>query len=113
VALWAAVLAQVFHTGAFFFFVFPIDEPLISLPLAAVFAFAVDLAGLIQTIHSRNKAYLQAFAGVHFAMNMLLHIRLAMQFNIRMDAWFWTDTGVLSAVLAFAVYSYGEIFTKE
>lgn len=99
------IIAQMVHTGGFFYQNSPIVHPeSIRIVLCLLFAIAVDLTALVQTIRKGQQAYLYAFALIHLAMNLLFHqsthgITLG---NI-----------LLSFVLAFTNYSYAALFADK
>ena len=80
---------------------------------AIIYAVGVDLFALILAIHFNSEKTLKAFAGFQFILNILYysvwlkHDSLSPQF-----AWELMTTTCISGLLAFAIYSYGELFVK-
>lgn len=75
---------------------------------AIMFAAPVQLAALLLTIHNGSRAYLAAFAGFEFSVNML-HYR-----PWQAPTWeIWAVAILLSAFIAFTIFSFSEIFARK
>lgn len=73
------------------------------------FAFAVQFTALLLTIRKGNKSYLQGFAMCEFCINLLYYRPWSGGVG-------GTDAAaqvLLSAVIAFTIYSYAELFTDK
>lgn len=102
--LWACMIAQMVHTGGFFYHNSPVEQPFLRVSLSIIFALAVDCTALIMTVHRGGWRYLAAFALLHLAMNITFHSQAhGITFG----------NALLSFVLALSNFSYTELFSKK
>lgn len=100
------LVCQMVHTGGFVFQNTPIEPYFLRVAMAVIFAFAVDCAALVLTIHKGTLAYLVGFALFHFLVNLHFH------YTLSGESWRVADV-LLSAVVAFSNFSYSDLFTSK
>jgi hypothetical protein len=85
---------------------------------AWAYALSIQFTGLAMTLYKGNLAYLRAFAVAEFAINLLhyrpwAHCELIEGVSVCGGAEEWTRSVLLSALIAFTIYSYVEIFAAR
>jgi prefoldin subunit 5 len=103
------LLVQVYHNAR----LFHMSEVSENWLIAILYAIGVDLFALVLTVHFNNKSTLKYFAFAQFALN-ILYYRFWMHHATAtpMAIWEGLSTTLISALLAFVIYSYGELFVK-
>jgi hypothetical protein len=85
---------------------------------AWAYALSIQFTGLAMTLYKGNLGYLRAFAVAEFAINLLhyrpwAHCELIEGMSVCGDFEEWTRSVLLSALIAFTIYSYVEIFAAR
>lgn len=104
-----ALLFQMEHSALVAAKVSQLENKSLGMISGIVFAVAVQFTGLIMTIHKGSKDYLVAFAVIEFFINMLYYAPWS-----NPDAGFdvWAIDIIISAAIAFTIFSYAELFAK-
>jgi len=104
-----ALLFQMEHSALVAAKVSQLENETLGMISGIVFAVAVQFTGLIMTIHKGSKDYLVAFAVIEFFINMLYYAPWS-----NPDAEFdvWAINIIISAAIAFTIFSYAELFAK-
>lgn len=104
------MVAQAFHTAAFFIKVSPAEPEWVSWAFAA----AVDLTALVMTMHKARRGYLIGFAVFHFVANIFVKCpEVEIESGILIFIGQWLGVVVVSGILAFSNFSYTELFTTK
>jgi prefoldin subunit 5 len=103
------LLVQVYHNAR----LFHMSEVSENWLIAILYAIGVDLFALVLTVHFNNKSTLKYFAFAQFALN-ILYYRFWMHHATATPLAIWEglSTTLISGLLAFVIYSYGELFVK-
>ncbi|WP_367390136.1 hypothetical protein [Lewinella sp. LCG006] len=85
---------------------------------AWAYALSIQFTGLAMTLYKGNLGYLRAFAVAEFAINLLhyrpwAHCELIKGVSVCGGFEEWTRSLLLSALIAFTIYSYVEIFAAR
>jgi hypothetical protein len=85
---------------------------------AWAYALSIQFTGLAMTLYKGNLGYLRAFAVAEFAINLLYyrpwaHCELIEGVSVCGGFEEWTRSVLLSALIAFTIYSYVEIFAAR
>jgi hypothetical protein len=85
---------------------------------AWAYALSIQFTGLAMTLYKGNLGYLRAFAVAEFAINLLhyrpwAHCELIEGLSVCGGFEEWTRSVLLSALIAFTIYSYVEIFAAR
>jgi hypothetical protein len=85
---------------------------------AWAYALSIQFTGLAMTLYKGNLGYLRAFAVAEFAINLLhyrpwAHCELIEGVSVCGGFEEWTRSVLLSALIAFTIYSYVEIFAAR
>jgi hypothetical protein len=121
-ALCVALVFQTEHSFMVAYRISQSDSDWVKVISALCGAIAIDAAAVMMTIHQKSsKNALKGFAVLQFLINMFYY-RPWMRLWDAMDEWigftatsatFFAATTLMSAVLAFVVYSYSDIFTAK
>jgi hypothetical protein len=106
----SALIWQMEHSANIVIRVSLIEYEAWKITSGILFAFAVQFTALLMTIHSGKKWYLILFAFIEFFINMLYYEPWARE-EATMAT--WSIDLILSAAIAFTIYSYSELFTKQ
>jgi hypothetical protein len=103
------LLVQVYHNAR----LFHDSETAKYWAVAIVYAIGVDLFAIILTVHFDKKNTLKYFAFAQFALNILYYRVWLNHADVTPVAiWEALSTTLISALLAFVIYAYGELFVK-
>lgn len=108
-ALCVTMGVQMGHTAAFFYLNCPIENGVVRIAWAVLFAYGVDCTALVMTIKGAGKWILYLFLTVHFVMNLTYHLQAH-------DSTTWPKIWgyvLLSGVIAFSNFSYTDLFQKK